>query len=155
MPFLLDNLVIKGPTSYFAYIYTLFLHPYNIFYCAVQVDGDDLQNYDDEKEDTDNIDIIEDFGSKTCLDPLISKENLEQEREGEVGLKDQQIEDVIRSTHQADQNVVLLVMSENTRKRARLDIGEDNLMDKVVDRVKRKNPEDVQGNLQVPSFHPC
>ncbi|XP_048543833.1 disease resistance protein RGA4-like [Triticum urartu] len=111
---------------------------------SVQVDGDDLQNYDDEKEDTEDIDIIDDFGSKTCLDPLINKENLEQEREGEVGLKDQQIEDVLRSTHQADQNVVLFVMSENTRKRARLDIGEDNLMDKVVDRVKRKNPEDVQ-----------
>ncbi|KAF7105782.1 hypothetical protein CFC21_106558 [Triticum aestivum] len=109
---------------------------------SVQVDGDDLQSYDDEKEDM-YIDIIEDFASKTCLDPLINKENLEQEMEGEVGLKNQQIEDVIRSTHQADQNGVLLVMSENTRKRARLDIAEDNLMDKVVDRVKRKKPQDV------------
>ncbi|XBI77044.1 hypothetical protein VPH35_070215 [Triticum aestivum] len=120
---------------------------------SAQVDCGDLQQNDDEKEDTDKIDILEDFASKTCLDPQVDKECFEQGMEGMVGLEDQQMEDVTQSTDQADKNVVLLVVGENRRKRARLDIGEDNSMDKVVDRVKRKNPEDVQGNLQVPSFH--
>ncbi|VAI68585.1 unnamed protein product [Triticum turgidum subsp. durum] len=82
-----------------------------------------------------------DFASKTCLDPPMNKESFEQGMEGMVGLEDERMEDVTRST---DQNDVLLVVGENRRKRARLDIGEDNSMDKVVDRVKRKNPEDVQ-----------
>ena len=40
------------------YIYSLFKHLCDIFYCAVQVDGDDLQQDDDEKEDTDKINIL-------------------------------------------------------------------------------------------------
>ena len=127
-----------------SYIYCLFTHLCDVFYGAAQVDCDDLQQGDDEKEDTDKTDILEDFASKTCLDPPVDKERFEQGMEGMVGLQDQQMQDVTWSTDQADQNVVLLAVGENRRKRARLDIGEDNSMDKVVDRVKRKNPEDVQ-----------
>ncbi|XP_048542397.1 disease resistance protein RGA4-like isoform X2 [Triticum urartu] len=120
--------------------------PHNAIFTGepAQVDCDDLQQDDDEKDCTDKIDILEDFASKTCLDPPVDKESFEQGMEGMVGLEDQQMEDVTRSTDQADQNVVLLVVDENRRKRARFNIGEDNSMDKMVDRVKRKNPEDVQ-----------
>ncbi|KAI4974310.1 hypothetical protein ZWY2020_047590 [Hordeum vulgare] len=111
---------------------------------SVQFDGDDQQQDDDEKEDTDKIDILEGFASKTCLDPPMNNGSFEQGMEGMIGLEDQQMEDVTRSTDESDQNVVLLVVGENRRKRARLDIGEDNSIDTVVDRVKRKNPEDVQ-----------
>uniref|UniRef100_A0A8R7VGT0 Uncharacterized protein n=1 Tax=Triticum urartu TaxID=4572 RepID=A0A8R7VGT0_TRIUA len=108
---------------------------------SVQVDGDDLQQDDDEKEDTDEIDILEGFASKTCLGTMMNKESFEQGMEGMVGFEDQQMEDVTPSD-QADQNLVLLVVGENRRKRART-VGEGNSMDNVVDRVKRKNPEDV------------
>uniref|UniRef100_A0ACD5Z1J5 Uncharacterized protein n=1 Tax=Avena sativa TaxID=4498 RepID=A0ACD5Z1J5_AVESA len=130
---------------------------------SVQVNGDGLQ-HDDEKEDTDNIDMLDDFASKTCLDPLMNKESFEQEIEGVVGLEDQEMEgvagledqemegvvgledqkmkDVTKTTDQADKNLVLLVVGENRRKRART-VSEGNSMDKVVDRAKRKNPEDV------------
>ncbi|KAM0857416.1 hypothetical protein ACQ4PT_048491 [Festuca glaucescens] len=120
----------------------------------VQVDGDGLQHDDDDDdEDTDNMDILDDFSNKTCLGPLMNKEGFEQEMEpvvgledqemeGVVGLRDQQMEDVTQTTDQADQNIVLLVVGENRRKRART-VGEGNSMDKVVDRVKRKNPEDI------------
>jgi hypothetical protein len=74
----------------------------------------------------------------------------DQEMEGIVGLEDQDMEDISQSTDQADQNLVLLVVSENRRKRAAT-VGEGNSMDKVVDRVKRNNPEDVPGNLQIPT----
>ncbi|VAI68556.1 unnamed protein product [Triticum turgidum subsp. durum] len=108
---------------------------------SVQVDGADLQQ-GDEKEHAYKIDILEDFASKTCLDPPMNTESFEQGMEGMVGLEDERMEDVTHSTDQADQNVVLSVVGENRRKRARLDIGEDNSMDKVVDRVKRKKPEE-------------
>ncbi|VAI68552.1 unnamed protein product [Triticum turgidum subsp. durum] len=113
---------------------------------SVQVDGADLQQ-GDEKEHAYKIDILEDFASKTCLDPPMNTESFEQGMEGMVGLEDERMEDVTHSTDQADQNVVLSVVGENRRKRARLDIGEDNSMDKVVDRVKRKKPEDVQETM--------
>ncbi|KAF7046551.1 hypothetical protein CFC21_055575 [Triticum aestivum] len=109
---------------------------------SVQVDGDDLQQDDDEKEDTDKIDMLADFASKTCLGTMMNKESFEQGMEGMVGLDDQQMEDVTPSTDQADQSLVLLVVGENRRKRART-VGEGNSMDKVFDRVKRKNLEDV------------
>ncbi|XBI59398.1 hypothetical protein VPH35_040473 [Triticum aestivum] len=109
---------------------------------SVKVDGDDLQHDDDEKEDMENIAMLDDFASKTCLDPLMNKQSFEQQMEGVVGLEDQQMEDVTWSTDQADQNPVILVVGENRRKRART-LDEDNSMDKVVNRVKRKNPEDV------------
>ncbi|VAH99624.1 unnamed protein product [Triticum turgidum subsp. durum] len=109
---------------------------------SVQVDCDDLQHDDDKKKNMDSTDIQEDFASKTCLDTLMDKESFEQEMEGTVGLEDQQMEDVTQSTDKADQNVVLLVVGENRRKRART-VGEGNSMDKVVDRVKRKKPQDV------------
>ncbi|KAM3196708.1 hypothetical protein ACQJBY_072419 [Aegilops geniculata] len=112
-----------------------------------QVDGDDLQHDDEEKEDKDKIDILEDFASKTCLGTTMNKESFEQEMEGMVDLEDQHMEDVTRST---DQNPVVLVVGENRRKRART-VGESNSTDKVVDRVKRKNPEDVPGNLHIPT----
>nr|UBY07628.1 NBS-LRR disease resistance protein [Dasypyrum villosum] len=111
---------------------------------SAQVDCDDLQQDDDKKEDTDKINILEDFATKTCLEPPMNKVTFEQGMEGMVGLEDEQMEDVTRSTDQADQNVVLLVVGENRRKRARLDTGEDDSMEKVADRVKRKNPEDAQ-----------
>ena len=130
--------------------YSLFTHPCDIFYCAVQVDGNDLQHDDDAKEDTDNINTLQDFASKICLDPLMTKESFDQETEEIVGLDDQEMEDVTRATDETDQNLVLLVVSENRRKRARA-VGEGNSMDKLVDRVKRKNPEDVPGNLHIPT----
>ena len=111
-----------------SYIYCLFTHLCDVFYCAAQVDCDDLQQDDDEKEDADKTDILEDFASKTCLDPPMNKESFEQGMEGMVGLEDERMEDVTHSTDQADQNVVLFVVGENRRKRARLDIGEDNSM---------------------------
>ena len=126
--------------------YSLFTHPCDIFYCAVQVDADGMQHDDDEKEDTYNIDTLQDFASKTCLDPLMNKESFEQEMEEIVGLEDQEMEDVTRATDQADQNLVLLVVSGNRRKRDRT-LGEGNPMD----RMKRKNPEDVPGNLHTPT----
>ncbi|XP_044945996.1 disease resistance protein RGA4-like [Hordeum vulgare subsp. vulgare] len=105
--------------------------------------GDDDQQHDeDDKEDTDNIDILEDFASKTCLDPLMNKEGFEQEIKGVIGLVDQQMEDTTWCTGQANTNHVHWVVDGNRRKRART-AGEGNSMDKVVDRVKRKNLEDV------------
>ncbi|KAM3371034.1 hypothetical protein ACQJBY_018415 [Aegilops geniculata] len=109
---------------------------------SVKVDGDDLQHDDDEKQDMENIDMLDDFASKTCLDPLMNKQSFEQQMEGVVGLEDQQMEDVTWSTDQADQNPVILVVGENRRKRART-VAEDDSLDRVVNRVKRKNPEDV------------
>ena len=78
----------------------------------------------------------------------MNKETFEQGMEGMVGLEDERMEDVTRST---DQNAVLLVVGENRRKRART-VGEGNSMDKVFDRVKRKNPEDIPGNLHIPTI---
>jgi hypothetical protein len=74
----------------------------------------------------------------------------DQAMEVMVGLQDQEMEDITQSTDQADQNLVLLVVSENRRKRART-VDEGNSMDKVVGRMKRKNPEDVPGNLHIPT----
>ncbi|KAM3206284.1 hypothetical protein ACQJBY_061768 [Aegilops geniculata] len=84
---------------------------------SVQVDGGDLQQDDDEKEDADKIDMLVDFVSKTCLGTMMNKESFEQGMEG-------------------------MVVGENRRKRART-VGEGNSMDKAFDRVKRKNPEDI------------
>jgi hypothetical protein len=146
------------------YYYFHFGRQCYIFYCAVYIKDDGLQPDDDETEDTGNIDTLEDFATKTCLDPLMNKESFEQEiegmvgledpkMEGSVGLEDQEMEHVTQSTDQADQNLVLLVVGENRRKRART-VGEGNSMDnKVVDRVKRKNPEDDPGNLHMPTVH--
>ncbi|VAH99654.1 unnamed protein product [Triticum turgidum subsp. durum] len=105
---------------------------------SVQVDGPE---HDGEKEDTDNIEF-QDFASKICLDPPMNKENFEQEMEGVVSLEDQQMKHVTQSTNQADQDLILLVVSENRRKGATT-VGEGNSMDKAADRVKCKNPKDV------------
>lgn len=115
--------------------------------CDILFFADGDGHDDDEKAHTDNIDILEDFAKKTNLGPPMDKGSSEQEREGVVAnledqemgvvdLDDQQMEDVNKQ--------VLLVVGKSKRKRGRI-VGEDNSMDKVVDRVKRKNPQDVRG----------
>uniref|UniRef100_A0ACD5YCK3 Uncharacterized protein n=1 Tax=Avena sativa TaxID=4498 RepID=A0ACD5YCK3_AVESA len=59
-----------------------------------------------------------------------------------VGLEDQQIEDATQSTDQTDENQVPLVVDENRRK-SNTTIGGGNSINKVVDKVTRKNPEDA------------